>query len=114
MPRPKKGEMTKAEIQNLIRQHNKVSTIVMAKKTRDELIKEITKMGYRIDHAKKRIVRVPGKTDKRVIINKVGAFGASKQAVKKAKKAKAKAKLKGSLTGAPAPVLVGDRGEVEL
>lgn len=114
MPRPKKGEMTKAEIQNLIRQHNKVSTIVMAKKTRDELIEEITSMGYRIDHSKKRIVRVPGKTDKKVIINKVGTLGKTKQAVKKEKKAKAKAKLKGSLTGAPAPVLVGDRGEVEV
>ncbi len=114
MPRNPAGEMTKADIVNLVRQHNKVSTIVIGNKSRAKLIQEISDMGYRIDHGKKRIVRVPGKTDKKVIINKVGAFGATKQAVKKAKKAKRKAALKGAGTGAPAPVLVGDRGEVEL
>tara|TARA_R110002096_G_scaffold193398_2_gene375083 strand:- start:450 stop:794 length:345 start_codon:yes stop_codon:yes gene_type:complete len=114
MARPKKGEMTKAEIQNLVRQHNKLTTIVLAKKSREDLINEITKMGYRIDHAKKRIVRVPGKTDKTVVVSKVSEKGKTKQAVKKETKAKAKAKLKGSMTGLPAPVLVGDRGEVEV
>jgi len=114
MPRNPMGEMTKAEIVNLVRQHNKVSTIVIGSKSRTQLIQEVSRMGYRIDHGKKRIVRVSGKEDKRIVVLKVGKMGNTKQAVKKEKKKKAKAKLKGSSTGAPAPVLVADRGEVEL
>jgi len=58
MPRNPKGELTLGEIRNLVRQHNKLSVIEgVDSKSRDSLIKEITKKGYRIDHAGKKVVR---------------------------------------------------------
>ena len=58
MPRNPKGEMNVSEIRNLVRQHNKVSIITnIDKKPRGELIKEITDMGYALDHINKKITR---------------------------------------------------------
>jgi len=58
MPRNPKGELSLGEIRNLVRQHNKLSVIEgVDSKSRDSLIKEITKKGYRIDHAGKKIVK---------------------------------------------------------
>jgi len=58
MPRNPKGELTLGEIRNLVRQHNKLSVIQgVDSKSRDSLIKEITKKGYSIDHAGKKIVK---------------------------------------------------------
>jgi hypothetical protein len=58
MPRVKAGELKLDEIRNLVRQHNKLSVIKgVDTKTRAALIKEIEEMGYRVDHAGKKIVR---------------------------------------------------------
>ena len=58
MPRNPKGEMNVSEIRNLVRQHNKVSVIKnVDKKSRPDLIKEITDMGYALDHINKKITR---------------------------------------------------------
>ncbi len=58
MPRTKAGELTLGEIRNLVRQHNKLSVIKgVDSKTRTALLKEVAEMGYRIDHAGKKIVR---------------------------------------------------------
>lgn len=58
MPRVKAGELSLGEIRNLIRQHNKVSVIKgVDSKSRSALLKEIADMGYRVDHAGKKIVR---------------------------------------------------------
>ncbi len=59
MPRIPAGELNLSEIRNLARQHNKVSTIKnIDKLSRKALMGEINKMGYEIDHAKKRIRQV--------------------------------------------------------
>lgn len=58
MPPPPKGELSLGEIRNLVRQHNKLSTIKgVDSKTRTALLKEVADMGYTIDHAKKKITR---------------------------------------------------------
>jgi len=58
MPRNPKGEMTLGEIRNLAKQHNKLSTITgIETRSRKSLMEEIGKMGYRVDHEKKRIIR---------------------------------------------------------
>jgi hypothetical protein len=58
MPRVKSGELSLGEIRNLVRQHNKLSVIKgVDSKSRGALMKEISDMGYRIDHAGKKIVR---------------------------------------------------------
>jgi len=58
MPRNPKGELSLDEIRNLVRQHNKLSVIKgVDTKSRAGLIKEIEDMGYRVDHAGKKIVR---------------------------------------------------------
>ena len=57
MPRVKAGEMSLNEIRNLARQHNKASQIKgIDTLSRAKLISEIERMGYRVDHEKKRIV----------------------------------------------------------
>jgi|TARA_R110001592_G_scaffold830_1_gene4350 hypothetical protein len=62
MPKIPKGEMTVSEIRNLARQHNRVSEIKgIDKKPRKALLLEIKNMGYAVDHAKKRIVKLPSK-----------------------------------------------------
>lgn len=58
MPRNPAGELSLGEIRNLIRQHNKVSVIKgVDSKSRSALLKEVSDMGYRVDHAGKKIVR---------------------------------------------------------
>ena len=58
MPRVKAGELSLGEIRNLVRQHNKLSIIKgVDVKSRGSLIKEISDMGYKIDHEGKKIVR---------------------------------------------------------
>ena len=110
MPRIPSGEMNVSEIRNLVRQHNKLSVIEnVAKKSRPQLIQEITDMGYNIDHSKKMITKVRlRKGDKSL---KVSDAGDTKQATKKKVKAKARTNLKKS--GA-VPVMVKDRGEEEI
>ena len=57
MPRVKAGEMSLNEIRNLARQHNRASQIKgIDTLSRAKLISEIERMGYRVDHEKKRIV----------------------------------------------------------
>jgi hypothetical protein len=58
MPKVPSGELSLGEIRNLVRQHNKISVIKgVDTKSRSALIKEISEMGYKIDHAGKKIVR---------------------------------------------------------
>lgn len=58
MPRVKKGELSLSEIRNLARQHNKLTNISgIDKKSRGALLAEITKLGYRVDHTNKKIVK---------------------------------------------------------
>jgi hypothetical protein len=58
MPRVKAGELSLTEIRNLVRQHNKLTTIKgVDTKTRANLLKEIDEKGYRVDHEKKKIIR---------------------------------------------------------
>lgn len=58
MPRVKSGELSLGEIRNLVRQHNKLSVIKgVDSKSRGALMKEISDMGYKIDHVGKKIVR---------------------------------------------------------
>jgi hypothetical protein len=57
MPRVKAGEMSLNEIRNLARQHNKASQIKgIDTLSRAKLISEIERMGYELDHEKKRIL----------------------------------------------------------
>jgi len=61
MPPPPKGELSLGEIRNMVRQHNKLSTIKgVDSKSRSKLLGEISEMGYRVDHSKKKITRVYG------------------------------------------------------
>ena len=55
-----KGEMTASEIRNLVRQHNAKEEIKISGKSRGVMIEELGKLGYKIDHSGKKIVR--GKT----------------------------------------------------
>ena len=58
MPKVPMGELSLGEIRNLVRQHNKVSIIKgVDTKSRSVLVKEISDMGYKIDHPGKRIVK---------------------------------------------------------
>jgi|5_EtaG_2_1085323.scaffolds.fasta_scaffold209114_1 hypothetical protein len=58
MPRVKAGEMSLNEIRNLARQHNKASQIKSIDTlSRAKLISEIERMGYKVDHERKRIVK---------------------------------------------------------
>ncbi len=110
MPRIPAGEMNVSEIRNLVRQHNKLSVIEnVAKKSRSQLIQEISDMGYNIDHSKKMITKVRlRKGDKSL---KVSDAGDTKQQTKKKVKAKVRSNLKKKGT---APVFTYDRGEDEI
>jgi hypothetical protein len=110
MPRIPAGEMNVSEIRNLVRQHNKLSVIEnVAKKSRTQLIQEITDMGYNIDHSSKMIRKVRLRKGEKNL--KVSDAGDTKQATKKKAKAKARTNLKKKGT---APVMVADRGEDEI
>ena len=80
MPRVKEGEMSLPEIRNLARQHNKASTIKnIDTLSRSALIAEIERMGYRIDHPKKRIIKRTMTNEERKAQNKsVSAEGERK------------------------------------
>ena len=91
MPRVKKGELSLGEIRNLVRQHNKVSVIKgVDSKTRAALLKEISDMGYRVDHEKKKIIRGSA-------VLSVGKEGEQKQ--------QKKTKRKALISGGDKPVL---------
>jgi hypothetical protein len=110
MPRIPAGEMNVSEIRNLVRQHNKLSVIDnVAKKSRTQLIQEITDMGYNIDHSKKMITKVRLRKGQKNL--SVSDAGDTKQQTKKKVKAKARSNLKKKGT---APVMVADRGEDEI
>jgi len=105
MPRIPKGELNLTEIRNLVRQHNKVSTISgWEKKSRKALIQEIMDMGYKIDHDKKRIMKVRGKKggEKVIVVGKAGEQKDNKTTRKK----KERKKLVGG--GDPVPLVGGD------
>jgi len=94
MPRVKAGELKLDEIRNLVRQHNKVSVIKgVDTKSRAGLIKEIEDMGYRVDHAGKKIVR--GKME-------ISVSGGGERKPQK------RTKRKALLAGGASPVLVSD------
>tara|TARA_R110000822_G_C15268578_1_gene488985 strand:+ start:656 stop:1192 length:537 start_codon:yes stop_codon:yes gene_type:complete len=58
MPKVPRGQLSLGEIRNLVRQHNKASIISgVDTKSRSALIKELSDMGYKIDHLNKRIVK---------------------------------------------------------
>jgi len=81
MPKVPAGELSLGEIRNLVRQHNKLSVIKgVDSKSRTALIKEISDMGYKIDHAGKKIVR--GKTE--ITTSKEGEQKPQKRTLRKA------------------------------
>ena len=112
MPRIPAGELSLPEIRNLARQHNKVSTIKnIDKLSRKALMGEIQKMGYEIDHSKKRIRQVKKTAAQRkakdLTPSSVGERKPQKRTVKKKKREALK-------QGGSAPVLSYDRGEDEV
>ena len=52
--------MTASEVRNLVRQHNAKEEIKISGKSKGAMIEELGKLGYKIDHSGKKIVR--GKT----------------------------------------------------
>ena len=105
MPRIPKGELNLTEIRNLVRQHNKVSTISgWEKKSRKALIQEIEDMGYKIEHDKKRIMKVRAKKGGEKVIA-VGKAGSQKDN-KNTRKKKVRKKLVGD--GDSVPLVGGD------
>tara|TARA_R110002096_G_scaffold159395_1_gene325252 strand:+ start:960 stop:1286 length:327 start_codon:yes stop_codon:yes gene_type:complete len=81
MPKNPKGEMTLAEIRNLAKQHNKVSVIKNIEKlSRKDLLGEIMKMGYKVDHAKRKIMKM---NQKDISVAKEGEPKKQKKTLKK-------------------------------
>lgn len=100
MPRVKQGEMSLPEIRNLARQHNKASTIKnIDTLSRSALIAEIERMGYRIDHPNKRIVKRTMTNEERKAQNKSVSAEGERKPQKSTKKKMLKA-------GGEAPVMV--------
>jgi nucleotidyltransferase/DNA polymerase involved in DNA repair len=92
MPRVKAGEMSLPEIRNLARQHNKASTIKdVDKLSRSALINEIEKMGYRLDHEKKRIIKRTMTNEERKAQNKSVSVEGERKPQKSTKKKMLKA-----------------------
>lgn len=109
MPRVKAGELSLSEIRNLARQHNKVSTIKgIDKLSRAALISEIQKMGYEIDHAKKRIRQVKKTAAERKAKDLTVSAAGERKPQKRTVKKQVRAAL---IAGGSAPVLTYDRGE---
>lgn len=105
MPRIPAGELNLTEIRNLVRQHNKVSSITgWEKKSRKALLTEISDMGYMIDHSKKKIMKVRAKKggEKVIYVSKAG----EQKENKTTKKKKARKKLVGG--GDAVPLVGGD------
>jgi len=68
-PKNKVAKLTLAEVRNLAKQHNKVSTIKnISTSTRKNLIAQIEKMGYSINHEKKSIQKTRLGSVKQVIL----------------------------------------------
>tara|TARA_R110000751_G_scaffold293680_1_gene401381 strand:- start:518 stop:838 length:321 start_codon:yes stop_codon:yes gene_type:complete len=90
MPRNPKGEMSLGEIRNLAKQHNKLSTITgIETRTRKSLLEEIVKMGYRVDHEKKAIIR-----NTKIINKRAGLVQSKKGQPKKQERTKMKERRK--------------------
>lgn len=103
MPRVKAGEMSLPEIRNLARQHNKASQIKdIDKLSRSALMGEIEKMGYKIDHERKRIV-------KRTINNLERKKQTKKIAPEGERKPQKKTKRKALIAGGDKPVLASEK-----
>lgn len=103
MPRVKAGEMSLPEIRNLARQHNKASQIKdIDKLSRSALMGEIEKMGYKIDHERKRIV-------KRTINNIERKKQTKKIAPEGERKPQKKTKRKALIAGGDKPVLASEK-----
>jgi len=93
--------MSLGEIRNIVRQHNKLSTIKgVDSKSRAALLTEITKMKYRVDHANKKIVRIYAGGAQR---NAIGVSSAGE--VKPNKTTKKKKQRKALIAGGKAPVM---------
>ena len=61
-------ELTTPEIRKLIKAHNiLVSIKIPAKATRADILKLIVAKGYKVDHVKKALVRLPGKVRPKTI-----------------------------------------------
>ena len=110
MPRNPKGELSLSEIRNLARQHNRLSTIKgIDTATRANLIKQISDLGYEINHEKKMIKKKRMDSVARAKTKlRVGTGGERKPNIVTKKKVERerikttepkKRKLKGRLTG---------------
>jgi len=103
MPRVKAGEMSLNEIRNLARQHNKASTIKdVDKLSRKALLGEIEKMGYKVDHEKKRIIKRTMTNEERKAQNK----SVAKEGEKKPQKRTLRKRL---IAGGDKPVLATEK-----
>ena len=103
MPRNPAGELTLSEIRNLARQHNKMTMIKNIDSTsRKSLLSQIEKLGYRVDHNKKRIVKNIKQVPK---VIRVGTKGDVKPNIITKKKRRRKA-LVGQ--GGSVPLVGGD------
>ena len=60
-----KGEMTMAEIKRTIKKYDDLMGIVIKGKSREELLKEVVSVGYKIDHDGKKFVRKGSAMDKK-------------------------------------------------
>jgi len=107
MPPPPKGELSLGEIRNMVRQHNKLSTIKgVDSKSRSKLLGEISEMGYRVDHSKKKITRVYG-SGKKLKKQEVSSGDSGKVKPNKVTKKKV-AKKKLIAYGGAVPLVGGD------
>tara|TARA_R110002074_G_scaffold122072_3_gene256662 strand:- start:657 stop:998 length:342 start_codon:yes stop_codon:yes gene_type:complete len=110
MPRLPAGQLSLDEIRNLVRQHNKMTTIKgVDQRKRADLIADIHKLGYSIDHENKKLYRTKiglKKVKKRpdITLETTGEPKPQKKTIKKAKR-------QALITGGSAPVLTFDRGE---
>ena len=119
MPRNPKGELNLTEIRNLARQHNKLSNIAgIDTKSRANLLKEIGELGYRVDHAGKRIVKTFSGLKKMAAEGKtkvsVGTKGDKKPQKRTIIKRRRTALKKGTGKGGGNPIYVKDRAEDEV
>jgi hypothetical protein len=107
MPRVKKGEMSLSEIRNLARQHNKATAIKgIDRITRVKLIGEIERMGYRVDHEKKRIIKRTMTNEQRKAHNKSVSTKGERKPQKRTKK-------KRLIAGGDAPVMTKERAKAK-
>jgi hypothetical protein len=97
MPRNPAGELSLNEIRNLVRQHNKLTTIKgVDTKSRKVLLQDISDMGYKVNHQKKKIVRITAKGISKIEVSQGGE-----------KKMQKRTKLKKLKEGGETPVMGG-------